>query len=110
LPEATILIVSVIRSPQKREKGVLGALDAANKALIKMVKSMPGVLFADVNPALETAAGEPVMECYVSDKLHLTLEGYRRMTSVLKPVLEAGWKPSRVSPAEPKVEKMSDKE
>jgi len=109
LPKATILIVSVIRSPQKRDKGVLGALDATNKALIKLAKSIPGVLFADVNPALETTSGEPLMAGYVSDKLHLTPEGYRRMTSVLKPVLEAGWKPSTVRTSAPKVEKTSDK-
>ncbi len=93
LPKATILIVSVIRSPQKREKGVLAQLDVTNKALIELAKSTPGVLFADVNPALETSAGESVMECYVSDKLHLTPEGYRRMTSVLKLVLKENWKP-----------------
>lgn len=96
LPRVTILIVSVIRSPQKREKGLLTHLDETNKALIALGKSTPGVLFADVNPALETTDGEPVMECYVSDKLHLTPEGYRRMTAVLKPVLKKNWKPSVV--------------
>jgi len=102
LPRVTILIVSVIRSPQKREKGVLAQLDETNKALIELVKSTPGVLFVDVNPALETADGEPVMECYVSDKLHLTTEGYRRITSVLKPVLKQNWKPSVSAVVAPK--------
>jgi hypothetical protein len=110
LPKATILIVSVIRSPQKREKGVLGSLDATNKALIKLAKSIPGVLFADVNPALETTSGEPLMDGYVSDKLHLTPEGYRRITSVLKPILEAFWKPSTVKTSVRKVGKTSAKE
>ncbi len=110
LPRVTILIVSVIRSPQKREKGVLAELDATNKALIELVKSTPGVLFADVNPALETADGEPVMECYVSDKLHLTPEGYRRMTSVLKPILTEIWKPSTAISSASNAEKLSDKQ
>lgn len=109
LPKATILIVSVIRSPQKREKGVLAQLDETNKALIALAKSTPGVLFTDVNPVLESSDGEPVMECYVSDKLHLTPEGYRRMTSVLKPLLEAKWKPSEVIASVSKVEKSSEK-
>ncbi len=101
LPEVRILIVSIIRSPQKREKGVLAEVDEANKALIELARSTPGVLFADVNPALETTSGEPVMDCYVSDKLHLTPEGYQRMTSVLKPILEKHWKPTanNTSPA-----------
>ena len=53
----------------------------------------------DVNSSLETAAGEPVMECYVADRLHLSPEGYQRISSVLLPVLKAQWK----SPAGPEV-------
>jgi len=97
LPQARILIVSVIRSPQKREKGVLAQVDQTNQKLVQLAGSVPGVAYLDVNPALETAAGEPVMECYVSDKLHLTAEGYRRMTSVLRPAMEKEWKASLAS-------------
>lgn len=97
LPEARILIVSVMRAPQKREKGFLAQVDETNKGLRQLADSIPGVVFADVNPAVENSAGEPVMECYVSDKLHPSLEGYRRMTSVLRPVIEKNWKEAPVS-------------
>ncbi len=103
LPEARILIVSVIRAPQKRAKGLLPQVDETNAALFQLASSIPGVAFANVNPALETPVGEPVPECYVSDKLHLTPEGYRRVTSVLRPVMEKCWEapPTSKSPAAP---------
>lgn len=92
LPKARILLVSVIRAPQKRKAGLLGEVDEANKGLRQLAGSLPDVAYADVNPAMETPAGEPVAECYVEDQLHLTMEGYRRMTSVLRPVIEKSWK------------------
>lgn len=103
LPQASILIVSVIRAPQKREKGFLAQVDETNKGLLQLAATIPGVVFVDVNPALETPAGEPEADCYVADKLHLTPEGYRRMTSVLRPVIEKSWKASSAarSPAAP---------
>ncbi len=92
LPGVRIMLVSVIRAPQKRRDGYLATVDAANQELSKLAASVPNVTYVDVNPSLEDAKGEPVMECYVTDKLHLTQEGYRRMTTVLKPVLEKEWK------------------
>lgn len=62
-----------------------------------------------MNPLLETADSEPVIECYVSDKLHLKAEGYRRITSVLKPVLTENWKPSSAVSSSSNKEKSSDK-
>ena len=63
-----------------------------NKGLIQLAASNPDVTYADVNPAMETSDGAPVMECYIEDRLHLTPEGYRRMTSVLRPLMEKEWK------------------
>ena len=103
LPEARILLVSVMRAPQKRAAGYLAQVDEANKGLIQLAASLPDVAYVDVNPSLEDAKGEPVMDCYVKDKLHLTQEGYRRMTSVLKPAMENNWRAAPVStiPAKP---------
>jgi lysophospholipase L1-like esterase len=44
-----------------------------------------------------------VAECYVKDNLHLSPEGYRRMTAALRPVIEKNWKAAPVSkpPASP---------
>jgi lysophospholipase L1-like esterase len=63
-----------------------------NKGLIQLAASIPDVTYADVNPAMETPDDEPLIECYVQDKLHLTQEGYRRMASVLLPLMKKEWK------------------
>lgn len=97
LPHAHIVLVSVIRAPQKRAAGYLATVDAVNQEFIKLAASVPDVAYVDVNPSLENTAGEPEMACYVADKLHLTQEGYRRMTSVLKPAIEKNWKGAPVS-------------
>ena len=94
LPHARVLIVSVIRAPQKREDGKLPQVDTVNNGLHALSGSIKGVDYIDVNPALQTPAGEPVAECFVEDHLHLTPEGYRRMTSVLKPVVGKLWNAS----------------
>jgi lysophospholipase L1-like esterase len=92
LPHVHILLVSVMRAPQKREVGLLSKVDAVNKGLIQLAASNPDVTYADVNPAMETLDGAPVIECYIEDRLHLTPEGYRRMTSFLRPLMEKVWK------------------
>ena len=94
LPQARILLVSVIRSPDKREAGLLAQVDEVNRGVLQLAGSVPGVSYVDVNPALETPSGDPVTECYVKDKLHLTPEGYRRLTSVLRPVIDKEWNAS----------------
>lgn len=100
LPQSYIVLVSVINAPQKREAGYQAQVKEVNKGLSQLAASIPNVAYADVNPALENAMGEPVMDCYVKDKLHLTPEGYRRMTSVLRPLIEKEWKaPATDKPA-----------
>ncbi len=99
LPQARILLVSVIRAPQKRESGRLPQVDEVNKGLLQLAASIPDVAFADVNPVLENPAGEPLAECYLEDKLHLTSDGYRRMVTVLRPAIEKSWKPAPASPS-----------
>lgn len=87
LPGVRVVLVSVIRAPQKRADGKLAPVDEINRGLLALGEA-EDVDYLDVNPALENAAGEPVPECYVADQLHLTPEGYRRLTAALRPVLE----------------------
>jgi len=46
----------------------------------------------DVNPALQNLAGDSRGELYVEDGLHLNVEGYHQMTTLLKPAIEKYWK------------------
>ncbi|MCX8495134.1 MAG: GDSL-type esterase/lipase family protein [Akkermansiaceae bacterium] len=92
LPHARIVLISVIRAPQKREDGYLVLVDEVNKGLRSLATDSTDLTYVDVNPVLEDSAGESLVECYGKDKLHFTPEGYRRLTSVLHPALEKNWK------------------
>jgi len=89
---AAVLLVSVIRAPQKHRDGQVAVVDAVNRGYEEIARSKEGVFYVDVNPALQSPTGESRAELYVSDGLHLNGEGYRQMTTLLKPAIEKHWK------------------
>ena len=91
-PSTQVLLVSIHRCPQKRKDGQIEGVDAVNRGYQELSKKREGVFYVDVNPALETESGEPKTELYVEDGLHLNLNGYAKMTALLKPAIEAHWK------------------
>ena len=98
LPDAVVILLSVIRAPQKRDSGYLPQVDETNRGLQKLADTAPRVIYLDVNPALETPTGEARSDLYVEDKLHLNAAGYSRMASILRPVLEKEWKSASANP------------
>ena len=93
-----VLLVSVIRSPQKRRDGQLEAVDAVNRGYEEFSKKKNGVFYVDVNPALQTSEGESREELYVADGLHFNVKGYHQMTTLLKPAIEKYWKKKESKP------------
>lgn len=91
-PSIRVLLVSVIRAPQKRRDGQLEAVDAVNRGYGELSRGRPGIFYVDVNPALETPSGEAKADLYVGDGLHFNVEGYRQMTTLLKPAIGKYWK------------------
>jgi hypothetical protein len=91
-PSVGVLLVSVIRAPQKHRDGQLAVVDAVNRGYEQIARSKEGVFFVDVNPALQSTTGEPKAELYAQDGLHLNGEGYHQMTTLLKPAIEKHWK------------------
>ena len=89
---AAVLLVSVIRAPQKHRDGQVAVVDAVNRGYEEIARSKEGVFYVDVNPALQSPTGESRAELYVEDGLHLNVEGYRQMTTLLKPAIEKHWK------------------
>jgi lysophospholipase L1-like esterase len=87
-----VLLVSVIRSPQKRRDGQLEAVDALNLGYEELSRKKDGVFYVDVNPALQTSEGESKVELYVADGLHFNVKGYNQMTTILKPAIKKYWK------------------
>ena len=89
---AAVLLVSVIRAPQKHRDAQVAVVDAVNRGYEEIARSKEGVFYVDVNPALQSPTGESRADLYVSDGLHLNGEGYRQMTTLLKPAIEKHWK------------------
>ena len=87
-----VLLVSVIRAPQKHRDGQVAVVDAVNRGYEEIARSKEGVFYVDVNPALQSPTGESRAELYISDGLHLNGEGYHQMTTLLKPAIEKHWK------------------
>jgi len=91
-PSIQVLLVSIHRCPQKRKDGQIEGVDAVNRGYQELSKKRKGVFYVDVNPALESATGGSKDDLYVADGLHLNVEGYQQMITLLKPAIEAHWK------------------
>jgi len=91
-PSIQVLLVSIHRCPQKRKDGQIEGVDAVNRGYQELSKKREGVFYVDVNSALENVKGESKEELYVADGLHLNIEGYQQMVTLLKPAIEAHWK------------------
>jgi hypothetical protein len=90
-PTTGVLLVSVIRAPQKHRDGQVAVVDAVNSGYEEIARNKEGVFYVDVNPALQGPTGESRVELYVSDGLHLNVEGYHQMATLLKPAIEKVW-------------------
>lgn len=93
-----VLLVSVHRCPQKRKDGQIEGVDAVNQGYQKLAQKREGIFYVDVNPTLQNSAGESRGELYVEDGLHLNVEGYHQMTTLLKPAIEKYWKKKESKP------------
>ncbi len=87
-----VLLVSIHRCPQKRRDGQIEGVDSVNQGYQQLSQKRAGVFYVDVNPALQNSAGESRGDLYVDDGLHLNVEGYRQMTTLLRPAIEKLWK------------------
>jgi lysophospholipase L1-like esterase len=86
-----VLLVSIHRCPQKHRDAQIDVVDAVNRGYEEIARTKEGVFYVDVNPALQSLTGESRAELYVEDGLHLNVEGYHQMTTLLKPAIEKVW-------------------
>lgn len=95
LPTAQILILSAMRSPQKKRDGYLLKVDELNEQLSSLPAKTPRVFYLDLNPAFQDGDGEPCQDLYVEDGLHLNPSGYQRMVKILRPAIQQHWSPAK---------------
>ena len=85
LPESRIVIVSVNKAPEKRDRW--DVVDEINRQIQKYAERNPRVEVVDVNPVLFNADGTSKAELFMNDQLHLRPPAYEEFAKILKPVL-----------------------
>ncbi|WP_370898272.1 GDSL-type esterase/lipase family protein [Chryseobacterium gossypii] len=85
-PNIEVDYISIKYSPS-REK-LWPQMKAANKKIAAFMKKEPNAEFIDITKVMQDPNGNVRKDLFVSDMLHMTPEGYRLWTSVMKPYMK----------------------
>ena len=86
LPDAKIVFIAI--KPSLRRWNLVSAMREANKLIREYSESNARLEFVDVDPPMIGADGKPRPEIFVEDGLHMTAEGYRIWTALVRPFLQ----------------------
>jgi lysophospholipase L1-like esterase len=86
LPEARIAYLSIKPSPSRTR--FMERFKTTNRLIQEFCQDNPKLIYVDVFTPMTTADGQPRPELFVSDRLHLNVEGYKLWAGIVKPVLE----------------------
>jgi lysophospholipase L1-like esterase len=90
LPDTRVFFISINRAPQKQDRWDI--VDEANRRVREYCSMDRRLGYIDVNPALFDQAGNPRMDLYQADRLHLKPTAYVEFSTIIKPVIEAAWR------------------
>lgn len=90
LPATKILYVSIIKAPQKMSHW--DDVDQANRQVKEYSHVNRRVEFIDVNTMFFKKLGQPRMEVYQLDGLHLVPNAYDELTALVRPSVEKAWR------------------
>jgi lysophospholipase L1-like esterase len=86
LPDGKIVFIAI--KPSLRRWNLVGTMREANKLVREYSDSNAKLEFVDVDPPMLGSDGKPRPELFVEDGLHMTAEGYRVWTALVRPFLE----------------------
>jgi len=89
LPETHVFFISINKAPQKIDKWPV--IDRANSLIEAYCSAGHKAGYIDINPAFFKATGQPSHELYISDGLHFMPDAYKKITAIIKPILEQAW-------------------
>ncbi|MGQ9504379.1 MAG: GDSL-type esterase/lipase family protein [Thermogutta sp.] len=94
-PATPIIFISV--KPSLARWHLIDSIRRANRMIEEYCRQRPSLrlIFVDVDQPMLGEDGKPRAELFVKDGLHLSEEGYRLWTKLLRPVLDAQIKVSR---------------
>jgi lysophospholipase L1-like esterase len=98
LPKTRIAYISIKPSPARWS--LVEKMKAANQLIEAYSRYNDKLMFIDVFTPMLGADGEPRLELFASDGLHLNAEGYKLWASVIEPYLNK--QPSRGKTTSPK--------
>ncbi|MCH1507329.1 MAG: GDSL-type esterase/lipase family protein [Verrucomicrobiales bacterium] len=85
LPETTIIFVAI--KPSIKRWALWPEMKKANDFVTKRCESQPLERFLDIAPLLLGADGKPDARFFAKDGLHLSKEGYKAWSDLLRPLL-----------------------
>jgi len=88
-PDCAFVFIATTRAPSRKAKWP--ELDQFNRDLAAYAKQEKNTWFVDINPALNQANGEGKEGHYLKDNLHPSELGYKEITKVLRPAVDAAW-------------------
>jgi len=90
LPGTRVVFLTI--KPSSKRWSMWEKMEQANKLVAAYAETQADVETVDIGTVLLGEDGKPRDELFVSDKLHLNAEGYKRWTGVLKPCIEKALK------------------
>lgn len=84
-PKLLIYYIAITPSPRRWE--VWHIAQAANALIEEYINKTPGLFYIDTGPALMGDDGKPDKANYKFDNVHLSDQGYRKWTSIIRPHL-----------------------
>lgn len=85
-PNIEVDYISMKYSPSR--ENLWPQMKEANKKIAAFIKKQPKSKFIDITKVMEDPNGKIRKELFVEDMLHMTPEGYRLWTSVMKPYMK----------------------
>jgi len=86
LPQARLVVIAV--KPSLLRWAVYDNMKKANALLRTYIEAHKGLEYVEVGPPMLGTDGKPRPELFVPDGLHMTAEGYKLWTGLLRPHLK----------------------
>jgi lysophospholipase L1-like esterase len=86
LPGTRVLYLSLTKAPSRRN--VWDKMDAVNRDMADVIKADPAAAWFDMNSLVFDEKGEPRMDLYREDQLHLNAAGYAALSNAIRPLID----------------------
>jgi hypothetical protein len=90
-PDAPAIYLAVQKAPVRKSSAQIPNVNEVNNQMRDWIATQPRARYVDCNSVLVDANDTAIPGMFGSDNLHLTLNGYAAITTVILPVLQEMW-------------------